>query len=78
MPAPKPWFFEIHEDNSIRVMYSNGDKQPQEAKSGGGKSRSPITRISSGAELAKAGTPESVKLRLLSVSTINMQHAAEY
>ena len=59
-------------------MYSNGDKQPQEAKTGGGKSRGPITRISSGAELAKAGTPESVKLRLLSVSTINMQHAAEY
>ena len=68
MPAPKPWFFELREDNSIRIMYSNGGKQPTEAKSGGGKPRGPITSIGSGAELAKAGTAANIKVGLISVS----------
>ena len=49
-------------------MYSHGDAA-QEAKcpGSGGKTRGPITAISSGAELAKAGTPSNVLLGLIKV-----------
>ena len=68
MPSPKPWFLELLDYHSFQVMYSHGDAA-QEAKcpGSGGKTQGPITAISSGAELAKAGTPSNVLLELIMV-----------
>ena len=79
MPAPKPWYLKLFDDHSIRVMYSHGEK-PQEAKCPGpsGKTRGPITSISSGAELAKDGTPDHVKPGLIAVSISMHRHPYTY
>ena len=72
MPAPKPWFLEIFDDHSIRILYSQGDQTP-EAKCPGpaGKPHGAITAISCEGDLAKAGTLSSVRLRLISVSCVS-------